>query len=109
MDHRDLFSRRNVEPDTKTDFRPDNPQGTSPFAQLRRLKSYLETNTAPVQDITDCDEGIGYLREFVYRKTFTGCTHEQYLETDANDPTAIDWLLAVAAIENASFAHKRNK
>lgn len=102
MRHSQLFSRRT---EATVDFRPD-PVTSSPFAQLRRLSSYLATDTAQPDDITDCPQALNALREFVYRKTFTGCTHEQFLETDANHPDAIDWLLAVAEIDTAAYKSK---
>jgi hypothetical protein len=104
MNHQQIFSRRDVE--RKVDFRPDNPDGDSPYAQLRRLSVYMASNVASADNITDCPDALDALREYVYRKTFTGTTHEQFLETDATDPEAIDWLLSVASIEAESYRSK---
>lgn len=99
-----IFSRRS---NAVVDFRPDMTE-LSPHAQIRRLSHLLAADVAPAEDITDCPEALSFLREFVYRKTFTGCTHEQYLETDKHHPEAIDWLLAVADVENERFAAKKS-
>ena len=104
-----LFSRRNVEPEQKTDFRPDDPRGSSPFAQLRRLSAYRNSDVAGADDIDGCDEAIEYLREYTYRKIFTGTSHEEYLRTDKTAPHAIDWLIATHEAETANFkSQKRN-
>lgn len=107
MDHPTLFSRRNVEPNEKTDFRPDAPDGTSPFAQLRRLSAYLKTDIAPAADITDCDEALSYLREYSYRKIFTGTSHSEYIALTESDPAAIDWLIAVHYADVANFQSRK--
>ena len=104
-----IFSRRNVGPDEKTDFRPDDPVGKSPFAQLRRLLSYLKTDLSGADDITDCDEGLQYLREYQYRKIFGGTSHDDFVKLDSDDPQAIDWLLAVHHVESSNFQAKRTK
>ncbi len=104
-----LFSRRNVESEQKTDFRPDDPRGSSPFAQLRRLSAYRLADVAGADDIPDCPEAIEYLREYTYRKIFTGTSHEEYLHTDRTAPQAIDWLIATHEVESANFkSQKRN-
>lgn len=105
MDNFHLFSRRNA--DKKVDFRPEPVLG-SPSYQLRRLAWYYGQDISG-DDIEDCPDALRYLREYVYRKTFTGTTHEQFLETDKNDPEAIDWLLAVASVESSNFRSKANK
>jgi len=105
MDHLTLFSSRPVE--RKTDFRPD-PTGDAPFAQLRRLSHYLDTNISPKDDIADCTDAISYLRELTYRKIFTGTTHEQYLELDEKEPEAIDWLIAVHSVDAQHHQNRRN-
>jgi hypothetical protein len=102
-----LLSRRNVAPEAKTDFRPDDLGGSSPFAQLRRLSSYRAADVAGVGDIEDCDEAIEYLREYTYRKIFTGTSHEEYLQTDKTAPHAIDWLIATHETESANFKRDR--
>lgn len=102
MNNLQLFSRRENAP---VDFRPD-PDPQSPSSQLRRLEVYLSKEVPPSDDIADCPDALDALREFAYRKTFTGCTHEQFLETDKNHPEAIDWLLAVAFIETTAYKNK---
>lgn len=106
MDHIQLFSRRPSE--NGIDFRPANPAGDSPYAQLRRLSAYLKTDLAEANDITDCTEALSYLRELTYRKIFTGTTHEQFVQLDTNEPEAIDWLIAVHSVDQANHANRRN-
>lgn len=106
MDHTILFSSRPTE--SRADFRPDDPSGDSPYAQLRRLSHYLDANTAGPDDITDCTEAITYLRELTYRKIFTGTTHEQFVKLDTDEPEAIDWLIAVHAVDAQHHQTRRN-
>lgn len=102
MKNLQLFSRRENAP---VDFRPD-PAPQSPASQLRRLEVYLSKDLPPAADITDCPDALNAFREFTYRKTFTGCTHEQFIETDTHHPEAIDWLLAVAELANTAYKPK---
>jgi hypothetical protein len=103
--HTALFSRRS---DASVDFRPDDPAGNSPHAQLLRLSAYLKGKLIGDAPITDCGPALDYLREYTYRKVFTGTTHEQFVEIDESDSAAVDWLLAVHHIE--AEAHKaRNR
>lgn len=104
MQNSQLFSRRTTE--RKVDFRPDVAAG-SPFSQLRRLSTLLAQDNAPAEDITGCDDALNYLREFAYRKTFTGTTHEEFVALDKTDPEAIDWLLGVAGVESNNFQRNR--
>ncbi len=106
MNHVQIFSRRNTE--HKTDFRPDDPKGDSPYAQLRRLSAYMESNNAPPTDITDCNKALSYLRELCYRKIFTGTSHADFVELDNTDPEAIDWLIAVHSVDASNHQNKRN-
>ena len=103
-----LFSRRNT--DRKVDFRP-SPDAESPRAQMRRLKVYLDQdpNMAPGDDIDDCPDALDYLREYMYRKIFTGTTHAEYLQLDADDPEAIDWLISVHEAESSAFQTRKNR
>lgn len=106
MDNTQIFSRR--QSDQKVDFRPDLGKD-SPYGQLRRLSALLELELLPADDVTDCDEGISYLREYAYRKVFTGTTHEQFLATDAAFPEAVDWLLAVAVVDAEHYRNQQKK
>jgi len=102
-----LFSRRNT--DQKVDFRPD-ADPDSPFAQLRRLIVHLGQQNAPADDILDCTDALNYLREYTYRKVFTGTSHWEYVELNERAPEVIDWLLAVHEVESQNFhSRKQNK
>jgi|ERR1035437_80321 hypothetical protein len=103
MNHDQLSSRR---PDAPVDFRPD-VDAESPYCQLRRLSSYLLSDSAGPDDITDCGPALDYWREYTYRKVFSGTSHEEFLELDATDPAAIDWLLAIHG--TASQNHQQRK
>jgi len=98
-----LFSRRDTE--RKVDFRPD-ADPTSPFMQLRRLAVHLSLTDAKADDITDCTEALNYLREYTYRKIFTGTSHQDFVELDEEDPKIIDWLIAVHEAETQNFQTK---
>ena len=98
-----LFSRRT---DATVDFRPDEDRG-SPSKQLRRLLTYLTTNIAEADDITDCPDALNYLREYTYRKIFTGTSHKEFVELDSKDPAAIDWLIAVHETESSNFRRQK--
>lgn len=101
-----LFSRRDdVE---RVDFRPDLTE-FSPSAQLGRLRVYLEQTTVNEDDIEDAPEAIRYYREFLYRKIFGGTTHEEFLDTEENDPQAIDWLIAVSTISDEVYKSAQKK
>ncbi len=107
MQQHAILSRRNVEPKEKTDFRPEDPSGTSPFAQLRRLSHVLSQNVAPVEDYADMDDALSAYREYLYRKVFSGTTHEDFLKLDESEPQRIDWLLAVAQIDAENYRAQR--
>ena len=100
-----ILSRR---ADSSVDFGPDMAEG-SPSAQLRRLSSLLAEHYLGPDKISGCDSVLDAYREYTYRKIFTGTTHEQYQETDANDPEAIDWLIAVHAVDAEHFQSKRKE
>ena len=104
-----ILSRRNVGPKEKTDFRPDNPDGNSPFAQLRRLSHVLDQNSAPAEDFNDMDDALNAWREYTYRKVFSGTTHDEFMKLDQDDPQRLDWLLAVAAIDAEHFKSSKEK
>ena len=98
-----LFSRRNAT--RKVDFRPDDHGPESPFSQLRRLRSYLNDDTLkPKDDLTGCDDAVNALREYSYRKIFTGTTHEEYLDTD---PEVVEWLVAGHEVESEHFRNSK--
>ncbi len=107
MDHIILFSSRPSE--VRADFRPDNPSGDSPYAQLRRLSHYLGASQSGPDDITDCTEGISYLRELTYRKIFTGTSHDDFVALNESDPQAIDWLIAVHSVDQANHTNRRSE
>jgi len=100
-----LFSRRDTE--QKVDFRPD-ADISSAFSQLRRLAVYLSQDSAKAEDITDCSVALNYLREYTYRKIFTGTSHQDFVTLDNEDPKAIDWLIAVHEAETANFQNRKN-
>ena len=103
MNNSQLFSRRT---EAAVDFRP-SADPKSPFAQLRRLETHLQATIPPKDDLADCPDALNYLREYTYRKVFTGTTHEQFVALDQSDPAAIDWLLAVHQIESSNFRSNR--
>ena len=109
MRNTQLFSRRDV--DRKVDFRPTDLDPQSPSTQLRRLQSHLSAapELATGDDILDCPDAMAYLREYAYRKIFTGTSHEDFLALDASDPEAIDWLIAVHEAESIAFQQSRSK
>ena len=86
MKHYQLFSRRSTQ--DKVDFRPDAAP-ESPFMQMRRLQVHLEQTSPQADDIEDCTIALDYLREYTYRKIFTGTTHEQFAALDASAPSRI--------------------
>ena len=100
-----LFSRRS---EATVDFRPADPAGDSPFAQLLRLSAYLKGATIGNDSIANCGPALDYLREYTYRKVFTGTTHEQFVALDESDPAAIDWLIAVHGAETDAFQSRKN-
>lgn len=106
MRHFQLFSRRDTE--RKVDFRPD-VDANSPFAQLRRLAVHLSNADASANDINDCTDALNYLREYTYRKIFTGTSHEEFIKLDKSDPKVIDWLIAVHETESAHFQSTKNR
>jgi hypothetical protein len=103
-----ILSRRNDE--RKVDFRvnPDAAE-TSPGVQLRRLSALLESRTLTPDDL-ECDDAIEAWREYLYRKIFTGTTHEQFVTLDRESPESIDWQIAVAGADTAAYKNNaRNK
>lgn len=104
--HSALFSRRSKAP---VDFRPADPAGESPFAQLGRLSVYLRGAPIGEPPIDDCGPALDYLREYTYRKVFTNTTHEQFVALDESDPTAIDWLIAVHGAESEAFQSRKSR
>ena len=105
METYQILSRRAGQ---KVDFSPDQASG-SPDAQLRRLSALLRESYIGPNEITDCDTALQYLREYTYRKVFTGTTHEQFLVTDETDPKAVDWLIAIAATDAAAYQYNKRK
>ena len=109
MKHSILYSRRAT--DQKVDFRPDMTEG-SPDDQARRLSSYMTRDEPHVfsdDDITDCSDALEALREFSYRKLFTGTSHAEFLQLDEDCPEHIDWMLRIHEIETANFQARRGK
>ena len=105
MQNSQLFSRRNTE--RKVDFRLD-PDANSPSSQLRRLRHFMDqANPIDAEDITDCADALDALREFSYRKIFTGTSHDEYLDLDENDPEHIDWTIAIHETESERFLKKK--
>ena len=81
-------------------FAPDDPRGNSPFAQLRRFAALLEQQSVPAEDFEGMDEVLAAYQEFLYRKIFTGVSHEEYLATPSN---IVQWLIAVSVVDNEVF------
>ena len=101
-----LFSRRKST--TKVDFRPDaDPK--SPFAQLRRLATHLASNDIKADEIDDCSDALEYLREYTYRKVFTGTSHNDFEALNKEAPHVIDWLIAVHEIETTNFNNRKHR
>ena len=104
MKNYQLFSRRDTE--RKVDFRPDVDEA-SPFMQMRRLAAYMARVDPEAADITDCPDALNYLREYTYRKIFTGTSHWDYIQVEQDDPQAIDWLIAIHETETANFYQRK--
>lgn len=101
-----LFSRRN-DP-RRVDFRPDSLEPTAPASQLRRLRRYLDNDHAlDGDDLTGCDDAIKALREYSYRKIFTGTSHAEFLDIDKHDPAHIDWQIAAHEHETERFRSQK--
>jgi hypothetical protein len=71
--------------------------------------THLGQQNAEANDITDCSDALNYLREYTYRKIFTGTSHDDFVRLDEETPEAIDWLIAVHSVESDNFQHNRNK
>ena len=100
-----LFSRRNAS--RKVDFRPDDRGPESPFLQLRRLRSYMSDDNMTGDDLEGCDDAIKALREYTYRKIFTGTSHAEFLDIEKNDPMHIDWSIAAHETEADRFRSQK--
>ena len=105
-----LFSRRDT--DQKVDFAPDMTR-LSPSDQSRRLSEYLASDKPHIIDadsnITDCPDALNALREYSYRKLFTGTSHAEFVELDDRDPYHIDWQLRIHEIVSETFSNKRTR
>ncbi len=100
-----LTSRRSTL--AKVDFRPAT-DAESPFAELRRFSRVLAEESAGPDDLADIAHALDAYREYLYRKIFTGTTHDDFVRLDESDPQRIDWLLAVASVDADHFrASKR--
>lgn len=109
MNNSILFSRRATA--GKVDFRPNREPG-SPSEQARRLESYLAANEPHIfsdDDLTDCPDALNALREYQYRKIFTGTSHDDFQQLDVRDPEHIDWAIRVHEIESANHQATRNR
>lgn len=95
-----LTSRRQTS--AKVDFRPDADE-ESPFAELRRFSRVLSIDSAPPEDIIGVSSALDAYREYLYRKIFTGTSHDDFMRLDAEDPGRIDWLIAVAGVDAEHF------
>lgn len=93
-----ILSRRRSE--SKVNFAPDDPRGNSPFAQLRRFAALLEQQSVPAEDFEGMDEVLEVYQEFLYRKIFTGVSHDEYLATPSN---VVQWLIAVSVVDTEVF------
>lgn len=105
-----LFSRRPSA--RKVDFAP-SLDALSPSEQARRLAAYLASDKPHVinadEDITDCPDALNALREYSFRKLFTGTSHEDFIALDESDPEHVDWMLKIHEIVSETFTNKRNK
>lgn len=103
-----IFSRR---PNAPVDFKPDTAP-SSPSAQARRLSALLASDQPHLIDtdeaITDCPDALDAMREYQYRKIFTGTSHEEFLALDETDPQHIDWAIRVHEISSETFSKSRN-
>lgn len=110
MNNSTLFSRR--QSDQKVDFAPSTELG-SPSDQARRLSAYLAQDKPHIinadENITDCPDALDALREYSYRKLFTGTSHAEFLALDETDPEHIDWQLRIHEVVSETFNNKRNK
>lgn len=109
MDNSTLFSRRDT--DRKVDFSPDLEKG-SPNDQARRLSGYLRKDESHIfteENITDCPQALDALREYSYRKIFTGTSHADFVRLDQECPEHIDWTIRVHEIESANHQAKRGR
>lgn len=108
MNNSILFSRR--QSDQKVDFAPSTVAG-SPSDQARRLSVYLAADKPHVIDanenITDCPEALDALREYSYRKLFTGTSHDDFVALNESAPQHIDWMLRIHEIVSETFSNKR--
>jgi hypothetical protein len=68
----------------------------------------MSQGNARPDDITDCPDALNYLREYTYRKVFTGTTHDDFVTLDAESPEVIDWLVAVHEVEAANFQNRKS-
>ena len=108
MNNSNIFSRRPT--DRKVDFSPSMDE-LSPSDQARRLSAYLAADRPHVitdKNITDCPDALDALREYSYRKIFTGTSHTEFLALDETDPEHIDWAIRIHEIESSNFQAKRN-
>ena len=105
-----LFSRRDT--DRKVDFSP-NMERLSPSDQSRRLSAYLATDRPHIinanENITDCPDALDALREYQYRKIFTGTSHAEFLALDEECPQHIDWQIRIHEIASEHAPNRRNK
>ena len=95
-----LTSRRSTS--AKVDFRPA-ADAASPFAELRRLSRALSDESPGPDDLDDLSDALDAYREYLYRKIFTGTSHDDFMRLDKSDPKRIDWLLAVASVDAEHF------
>ena len=96
-----ILSRRTQR---EVDFRPDT-EPNSPDAQLRRLASLLkESYIGPNNDLDD--EALEHWREYLYRKIFTGTSHDEYLAINKTDPAHIDWQISIHEVEAENFRNR---
>lgn len=77
--------------------------------QVQRLRAYLSKDIAPADDLSDCTDALNYLREYTYRKIFTGTSHWDFVQLDAKEPEVIDWLLAIHEVESSNFQQRKHR
>ena len=50
------------------------------------------------------EEVLSAYQEFLYRKIFTGVSHEDYLATPTD---VVQWLIAVSVVDNDAFRNSK--
>ena len=103
MDSTQILTRR---PGATVDFSASAKPGT-PSAQLRHLAGLLQASAIGPDEIQGCDEALAWYREFLYRKIFTGTSHDEFVNLNKTAPEAIDWLIAVHGVDAENYRRRK--